>query len=400
MADRRSHLIAGAGLAGLALACSLLDAGARGPIRLVDRRRAHEPDRTWCLWDTGDLRWAGLARHRWRSWEVRTARGRAIGHSARHPYVHLDAADVYAAALERLERAPNVALELGVRVRGFGEDADSAWLETDAGPREADRVYDALALGSPALQGVPAGGAVHLWQGFLGQLVETAEPVFTPSRCRLMDFRVAQDGELRFVYVLPHGPHRALVEHTSIGARPVPHGERREALAEYLEVCGASRWTVEREERGRLPMTDAPFPLAHGPRTVAVGTAAGAVRPSSGYAFARTVRHADRVARAILDGDVPPAPGGRRQAALDRIFLRALRNDPAAFPEHFRALVAHTPGDAFARFMSDASGPADEAAVVAALPKLPFAAAAARTALGTVPRLSSPAARVLGRAVS
>ncbi len=70
-------------------------------------------------------------------------------------------------------------------------------------------------------------------------------------------------------------------------------------MGEHLEV---SKWRVLSEERGRIPMTDADFPVRRSARTTAIGVAAGAARPSGGYAFARTVMHADAVARAVARG--------------------------------------------------------------------------------------------------
>jgi lycopene beta-cyclase len=127
-------------------------------------------------------------------------------------------------------------------------------------------------------------------------------------------------------------------------------------------------------------MTDRAFRASHGPGVHVVGTGAGAVRPSSGYAFARIQRHCRAVAEAIAAGTDPPSRAGpARLAAMDRVFLQALRDDPGAFPERFRAMVDGTSSEAFARFMDDAGTVADELRMVAALPKLPFLAAAART---------------------
>ncbi len=364
------HVIAGAGCAGLSLAVAMVAAGVTAPITLVDQRRSFGRDRTWCLWETRTTPFSALARDRWTAWEVRTSAGTSVQRSSRAAYVRLDSRDVYEHALAVLERAPNVELRLGERVVDLGD----GWVRTGSAVLEADRVYDAMAFGSPALRRWrPA-----LWQGFLGWEVEVERPLFTPGRATLMDFRVEQGGELRFVYVLPTDERRALVEHTSIGVAPVPAQERREALERYLgERLGAREWSVAYEERGRLPM-DAEGPSARADDAVtAIGVAGGAVRASSGYAFARIQRQALAVARAAADGRPPPPPrGAGRRAWLDRVFLHALAQRPEDFPEHFRRLVARTPADAFARFMTDESTRADEARVIAALPPAPFAVAA------------------------
>lgn len=126
-------------------------------------------------------------------------------------------------------------------------------------------------------------------------------------------------------------------------------------------------------------MTTRRFPLSHGPHVHAVGAAAGAIRPSSGYAFSRIQRHCSQVARAHARSSRFPtrlAPG--RRPALDAIFLRALDAEPERFPEVFLRLAAGVPGDVFARFMTDETTLAQDARVIAALPKGLFLSALCR----------------------
>lgn len=377
-------MVLGAGLSGLSVATALVREGWSGEIVLVDRRTTFGSDRTWCFWDVAPTPFTRLARHRWRSWRVLTETGEAVHHSARQPYLHLDGADVYAAALHQLDRA-GAHLRLGESVLGVEEVGNAVAVRTSAGQLEADLVIDGLAGGGPLARAQTRGeeggerDAVVLDQHFLGQVVETDLPAFAPGTATLMDFRVPQaPGGVHFTYVLPFSRTQALVEDTWVGGPNPSSEQRRAAIGAYLiDQAGVREWRVEREERGRIPMTTRKHALTHGGRILAVGTAAGAVRPSSGYAFLRVQRHSAALARALARGEPPPGRlSDPRHDALDRVFLRALVADPAAFPERFRALVAGTPAGTFARFMGDASSPLDELRVIAALPKLPFALAA------------------------
>jgi lycopene beta-cyclase len=347
----------------------------QGSIALLDRRTTFGRDRTWCSWGVRPHVFSGLEQHSWAAWEVVTSRGASRHDGGRHPYVHLDSRDVYDHALARLGADASAEVVLGVAVLG----ADGRRVRTGAGEWEGGRVYDALALGSPLLPPA-ATGAVALEQQFLGWDVEVDRPLFDPGVATLMDFRLPQDGGLRFLYVLPFSRTRALVEDTSVSAAgPAPQA-RRAVLDAWLRERGARSWTVHHEERGAIPMTGRACSASNGPGVHVVGTGAGAVRPSSGYAFARIQRHCRAVADAVAAGREPPSRAGpSRLAAMDRIFLQALRDDPAAFPERFRAMVDGTSPDAFARFMDDAGTIADELRMVGALPKAPFLAAAGRT---------------------
>lgn len=317
---------------------------------------------------------SGLVSHRWPAWEIATAAGTSRHTSSRFAYEHLDSRDVYAFALDRLGRDAGAEVHLGVSIL---EVADGSRVRTSAGDWTAGRVYDALAGGVAPRP--PAGNDPPFWQRFLGCDVEADRPVFDPGVATLMDFRVPQGDGLRFLYVLPFSPTRALVEDTSI-AHGGPPDDDREALLSAWLGDRVGTWTTHHVERGAIPMGGA-VPRAEVRGVLPVGTSAGAVRASSGYAFTRTLRHCRAVAKAVAAGREPPrSADGVRSALMDRVFLQALREDPAAFPEHLRRLVAALPADVFARFMDDASTPADELRVIAAMPKRPFAGAALRAA--------------------
>jgi lycopene beta-cyclase len=371
--------ILGAGLAGLSLACALLEEGVDVPITLIDRRRAWGSDRTWCTWQTTPMGFTELADAQWSRWTVRAGTASATGHSARYPYIHLDSAAVYRAALTRLRHAPHVELRHPVMVHGLKERRAGVRVLTSEGALDAGLVFDALGPHSPLLPSRREPD-VALAQTFVGWEVETETAAFDPATATLMDFRPCADG-LRFLYVLPFSAHRALVEDTSVARGTVPVGARREALrAELAARLGASPYRLIREERGLVPMTLADFPLRRGERTWAVGAAGGAIRPSSGYAFSRTQQHVSAVARAIAQGaPLPERIGAERTRVLDTIFLHALDAEPARFPAIFARMVQSVPGEIFARFMTDVSSPADDARLIAALPKAPFLAAALRS---------------------
>lgn len=381
--EQATHVVLGAGCAGLSLTVALLRAGVRDPIVLVDRRTTHGRDRTWCFWDVESNPFTPHASYRWPAWTVQTEAGGVTRGSRRHPYVHLDSRDFYAAALGELAGHDNVDVRLGESVLDVRDDGAGATVRTTAGTILAEHVFD----GRGRAGGTARPGEIELSQHFLGWVARTDRPVFDPGRCTLMDFRVDQARGLHFLYVLPFAPNRALVEDTYVSAGTVPAAMRRADIECYLgDRLAAGEWFVEHEEHGRIPMTTRRFALAPSPHVHPIGLAAGAARASSGYAFVRIQRHCARLARAVADAaPLPERLAPARYDALDRIFLRALARDPGAFPEHFRRMVAGTPPPAFARFMCDASGLGDEARLIASLPKAPFL----RAALASRPRVAA-----------
>jgi lycopene beta-cyclase len=391
-------VILGAGLAGLSLADGLADRGCRAPVLLIDRRREWSNDRTWCTWLTGPLRYAELSSHRWTAW--RTVRGgvQARGSSRAHPYLRIDSATLYDRVLGRLDARSSYEIRTDEAVLAIDTSGPVPVVQTTRERIEAGLIVDALGVSSPLRPAAGPAPGPALSQRFLGWEVRVPAGTFDPRTVTLMDFRSSGPDGVDFLYVLPFSGDRALVEHTSIGVGGPGAAARREALTAELDViAGPGRWEREREERGLIPMTVAPFPLSHGPGTCTVGGAAGAVRPSSGYAFTRIQRHVAAVADAITGArPLPQTVAPSRFTALDRIFLTALTGAGDGGEELFWRLAAGVDAGAFARFMTDASTPWDEARIIAALPVLAMAGAAGR-ALGSPAGVRATAGQVLSR---
>jgi lycopene beta-cyclase len=390
-------VILGAGLGGLSLADALADRGWPAPIVLIDRRGAWSNDRTWCTWLTGPLRYAELSSHRWTAW--RTVRGgaEARGGSRAHPYVRIEAATLYDRVLTRLDALSSCEIRTDEAVLAIDASGPVPIVQTTRERFEAGLVVDALGASSPLRAPVDPTSGPALSQRFLGWEVRAPAGTFDPQTVTLMDFRASGPDGVDFLYVLPFSGERALVEHTSIGVGGPGAATRRSALTVELDaIAGPGRWEREREERGLIPMTATPFPLSHGRGTCTVGGAAGAVRPSSGYAFSRTQRHVSALADAITGGrPLPQAVAPPRFAALDRVFLTALAGAHDGGEELFWRLAAGVDAGPFARFMTDVSTPWDEARIIAALPLLAMAGAAGR-ALGSPAGLRA-AVQVLSR---
>ena len=140
------------------------------------------------------------------------------------------------------------------------------------------------------------------WQKFLGQELRLAAPHGLRHPI-LMDARVEQYDGFRFIYVLPFGPDRLLVEDTRYSDTPdISHALAREEIAGYVAAQG---WQVaERiaEEQGVLPVVldgdiDA-FWAEVGP-VPPIGMRAGLFHPVTGYSLPAAVALADALATAL-----------------------------------------------------------------------------------------------------
>ncbi len=368
--ERFRDVILGGGCAGLSLAVNLVRRGAPGDsIAVIEPRTAFPRDRTWCYWDTDAHPFEGAVAHRWPAWRVRHGGRELLHRSDRYRYCEIPSDRFAGRALDEL-RAHGVTLRLGVEAKVVEEGARAVRVETDAGVLEGLRVHD----GRPVP--MPTSG---LLQHFLGIHLRTDAPVFEPEVVTLMDFDVPQGPGCDFVYVLPYSRTEALVEATAFSPAPYPESRHGELLERHLETrLGVRSFEVLRRERGVIPMAARrPSPRASR-RIYRIGTAAGLVRPSTGYAFLAIQRFSEAFASRLVAEPLPDPPLVRTRLSrtLDAIFLRVLRRRPHLGPGLFHRLFDRVDADALVRFLSDAPTGRDRLAVVAAMPKRPFLAEA------------------------
>jgi lycopene beta-cyclase len=132
--------------------------------------------------------------------------------------------------------------------------------------------------------------------------VKTEHPVFDSNTALMMDFSVEQRGNTRFMYVLPTSPSEALVEYTLFSDTLLSEGEYEQAITEYLDGLQAGAVTIQRKERGAIPMTTYPFWKHNTQRVLHIGIAGGWTRASTGYTFHNSTKESMRLAASLKAG--------------------------------------------------------------------------------------------------
>ncbi len=221
------------------------------------------------------------------------------------------------------------------------------------------------------------------WQKFLGLEVETADPhgVELPI---IMDATIPQTDGYRFIYVLPFGPQRLLIEDTHYSDAAGFDAAAYEA--EVLAYAANRGWTVSsivRRERGALPITldgDIDGLCADMAQVARVGLSAGFFHPTTGYSLPDAARLADRLAAApALDAAALPrlvqdhARALWRRRRLYRLLNRMLFH--AARPEERHRVLSHfyrLPQPLVERFYGDRLTLLDKARVLTGRPPVPI----------------------------
>ncbi|MFG3343436.1 lycopene cyclase family protein [Streptomyces sp. NPDC048018] len=358
-------VIIGAGAAGLSLAWRLLSPPAHltaPTVVLIDAPPGSRrpPERTWCYWEQGEGDYDAWLSASWREVRVRAPDGRALRRDLGRLRYKMLQSSAFARGLEpRLAGAHRIE---GV-VEGIVDHADGVRVAYRAADGALRRIRARWAFDSrPPTSTPPA--RVALLQHFKGWFVRTARPAFTPDTVELMDFRTPQpEHGLSFGYVLPLTAHEALVEYTEFSAAALSDHAYDAALRHYTEsLLRLGPFHVRATEQGRIPMTDAHHARRAGRNVFRIGSAGGAVRPSTGYAFAAIQRQAAAIAHALHRDEepVPPPAHSTRSLAMDAVLLRGLDTGRVCGPDFFTSLFSRVPAERLLRFLDGETRPLEE----------------------------------------
>jgi len=137
-------------------------------------------------------------------------------------------------------------------------------------------------------------GEPILSQHFWGKFIEFDSDVLNSESVTIMDFSQKQLNPeyALFHYILPFTSRKALIETTVFSTQAYNEPEYEKMWNVYMEenFAGLSYQIID-IERGTIPMKQIKPSSARG-RVIPIGTSAGNVKPSTGYAFTRMHRDA------------------------------------------------------------------------------------------------------------
>lgn len=376
------YLIAGAGAAGLSLAYHLNHAGLGDKrILLIDKAPKNENDRTWCFWEAGDGPFEQIVFRQWDHVAFHGNRFSQVLELAPYRYKMIRGIDFYAFMAGWLKSQPNITQVFG-EVSGVEDTGNGVAVQVDGRRFEGAWAFNSIQFEKPALQ---PDKYHYLLQHFLGWVIQTPEAKFDPRQATLMDFRIPQAGETRFVYVLPFDPHTALVEFTVFSGKLLERDEYKRELENYIrDQLQITHYESLHEEFGIIPMTDAPFPVQAGARVVNIGTAGGRTKPSTGYTFRRIQRHSQQIAQALKDTGAPffnTPLSNKRFELFDSALLNVLDKGRDAGKQVFTDLFSRNPPQRVFKFLDEDTSITEELKVMRSVNLPAFSLASAEALL-------------------
>lgn len=374
------YIIAGGGCAGLSLAYYLSRSNLRNAkVLIVDRDEKVRNDRTWCFWTEQSTAFDQIVANNWQELSFKNAQG-TIQANLPQQYQMIRSADFYRFTKSAIRQFSNFHWLQG-NINRTGEDESGAYAIVDGKMYRAKQVFDSCFNWRDWQR--QSGSHQFLLQHFKGWFIETDTPVFNPEQATLMDFRTPQQGNARFLYVLPFSERAALVEYTVFSSEIEPESVYDQALKNYLHNhLNIQEYRILETEKGAIPMTDLSLRWNGTSKVVPIGTPGGAVKPTTGYAFLRIQQQARSIVRGLEQTGEPVFPKTKRRFRFyDRLLLSILQHEGGNAAAVFSALFQRNTMNTILTFLDERTNIWQEANIFARLPFMPFLRAIVRVYL-------------------
>ncbi len=363
-AAARDVTLLGAGMAGLSVAAALRAKIPEIKLHLIDPRAGYSHDKSFSYFALHAHRFESAVSRRFSKIAVFDSTRSLTLNVEKTPYCLLPSDQFYAAAHSAI----------GAATHAPSADADAVDLCFDSSPMHVD---------------------APLWQVFAGgefSARQCGKPLALDTAV-LMDFRIAQAGAVRFVYLLPLHADRVLVQDTWItpNAAIPDFAASQMALSTHLmRHFQLQLGACLRVENGAIPMRVARSEDIVGARGIPIGARGGWLRGATGYSFLEAQRGAEQLARWVSEtswtsladqatrqtfnahGLAPLRTRPRLSDWMDQLFLRAIQRHPERAADWFTTLFASAPTDALIRFLGGTASVTDHLRIATALPKTSF----------------------------
>ena len=369
-------IIIGAGGAGLNLLLAMHTQGflKENKVLVIEPSKNVSNNRTWCFWakpeDTIVKAFNGILHHQWDFAKIE-------GHSKKfypYRYYHLKGIDFYQFVYHCLGNNANVVWHPSAAEKVETKQQEALVTTSTQDTFAAPWVFDSR-LNEQALSHTEQKNAI-VWQSFFGYRIKTQTSKFDTQALSMMDFDVEQQNQCQFVYLLPFSNQEALVELTRFGAECLDSNKDEPLLREWI-LQRFGEFEIVENEVGRIPMSiqfnpdEAYHPTTN--RLIPIGTAAGAVKSTTGYAFLNMFYHAFDIVKALQNKKPIPHPYHNIKFSFyDQLLLIILKEKPHWGKEIFRTLFKKVALNKILKFLNEDTNVAEDLGILTSLPKRYF----------------------------
>ena len=361
------YIIAGAGASGLSLVYYILNEKKlqHKNILIIDNHLKDSNDKTWCFWQKEESPFESCITNSWDLLNFYSPDFSDTLNIAPYRYKMIESKNFYDFCFKKINEFPNVEF-INQKILKINDDGT---LETN------DQIFAAEYIFNSAFRNIPQEKNKHyLLQHFKGYFIETAQNIFNPDKATLMDFRIDQKEQCRFVYVLPTTKKNALVEFTIFSPQLLTDEEYdielKKYIADFLEIA---EYKIERTEFGVIPMTNANIKKSQSEKVINIGTAGGVTKASTGYTFSFIQKQCAKIAKSLAHNQSAHISIKNDKFNIyDTIFLRVLNENKYESRKIFSSMFKNLSPQTCLKFLDEESNLLEDIMVMNSVKKIEF----------------------------
>lgn len=322
----------------------------------------HENQRSWCFWDNSEeAEILKLVRKSWSNLTFKSSESQKSENLKNFKYYYIPGSSFFDYFnYEFLELHKNITY-IKDPVTQISGSAGNFIITSENDVHKASTIYNSVFLGEKP--------KIDLWQHFRGWFIKTDESIFDPNNAILMDFTPSQNGECKFMYVLPISDKHALIELTYFGPQPYPMTVYDVEIESYISKHYNINYKILEKEFGQIPMQQGAFSLMGKNGEINLGTLAGMVKSTTGYAFKRIHLDSKELAKAYFNnGQATRFNEMGRFGFYDSLLLWIIHNYPEKCELIFTQLFRNQKIELILRFLEQKTNIWEEAKIFAKLP--------------------------------
>ena len=255
-------------------------------ILIIDPDLKKENDKTFCFWaaETDQIfkDYESIFSNQWENIQINDF---DIQNISPLKYCHISSKDLYD-FVRKLMKQNNIEF-LQSNVKDIVPSGNGFNVNTSNNTFSTNWVFNSIPINLSNLENQK----FNISQSFIGFKIQLIDNEFNEDTYRMMDFRVDQQKATQFIYILPYDSKHALVELTRFGKLVIEKKEAKIELDKYIKAHFGNYKTID-VEKGVIPMSSSLPQIKQYDRWINIGTRAGSVKPSTGYAFKNMYNHA------------------------------------------------------------------------------------------------------------
>lgn len=337
---------------------------------ILEKQKKYSDHKSWCFWSADIRKNKKIIESSWESFSFNLDGKTNFLSSANFKYYYVRSISFYEAIRKKIFYHSNISLKLNETIIKIVNKKNYYKIITNKSSYLAKNIIDTR----PNLSIYKK--EPFMFQCFVGYEIKSEEKIsLKKNNAYLMHNMHTSDNKFYFEYILPITTNTYLFELTTFTKKELSpkiiEKELRAVLSKYFNES----YQIIRKEYGIIPMGFIDDKMKKNKKNYFFsGSLAGAIRPSSGYAFLDIQKWSEKaVNNLIINGNIKTLEKKEYiKKYLDKIFLKVISSDISKAPYIFYYFTKNISSNTFIKFMIGKANLVDYLRVIYAMPKRIF----------------------------